>query len=269
MRELVDIANRAKTDAQRNAVGRALLSLMDQVACTPNRLLYKKGLKITSGVEMLGKGAYGAVFYGCLDDKCHTRVAIKFSKKSLQSECVIGARLDDLGVAPRVYHCGRCPANGMYFMYYEYASHGALDDYLKKHILRTSDYKAIIYGVLKALKKIQKTYPTYKHYDLHTGNVLINIERGRKVVKLTDFGLSEMKGVRSPHLKMSWRRSQPPDAYVFLHFLQGDVENLDRKMPSTLRSFFEDIGKYRVDETFIDQVRRHPFLKGARLARLR
>jgi hypothetical protein len=104
---------------------------------------------------------------------------------------------------------------------------------------------------------------------LHTGNVLINLERGRKVVKLTDFGLSEMKGVRSPHLKMSWRRSQPPDAYVFLHFLQGDVENLDRKMPSTLRSFFEDIGKYRVDETFIDQVRRHPFLKGARLAKLR
>jgi serine/threonine protein kinase len=272
MRELVDIANKAKTDAQRNAVGRALLSLMDQVACTPDRLLYKKGknnLKITSGVEMLGKGAYGAVFYGCLDDKCHTRVAIKFSKKSLQSECVIGARLDDLGVAPRVYHCGKCPVNGMYYMYYEYATHGALDDYLKKRILRTTDYKAIIYGVLKALKTIQKTYPTYKHYDLHTGNVLINNERGRKVVKLTDFGLSEMKGVRSPHLKESWRRSQPPDAYVFLYFLQGDLENLGRKVPSTLQKFFDDVDKYPVNDTFIDQVRRHPFLKGARLARLR
>lgn len=272
MRELVDIANKAKTDAQRNTVGRVLLSMMDQVACTPDRLLYKKGkknLKITSGVEILGKGAYGAVFYGCLDDKCHTRVAIKFSKKSLQSECVIGARLDDLGVAPRVYHCGRCPGNGMYFMYYEYASHGALDDYLKKHILRSSDYKAIIYGVLKALKKIQKTYPTYKHYDLHTGNVLINAERGRKVVKLADFGLSEMKGVRSPHLKETWRRSQPPDAYVFLHFLEADVENLGRKMPSKLQQFFDDVGTYPVNDTFIDQVRRHPFLKGARLARLR
>jgi serine/threonine protein kinase len=269
MRELVNIANNAKTDAQRNAVGVALLQLMNHVACTPDRFLYKKGLKITSGVETLGKGAYGAVFYGCLDDKCRTRVAIKFSKKSLDTECIIGKKLDDLGVAPRVYKCGKCASNGMYYMYYEYASHGALEDYLKKHTLRTSDYKAIIYGVLKALKKIQKTYPTYKHYDLHTGNVLINMERGRKVVKLTDFGLSEMKGVRSPHLKAVWRRSQPPDAYVFLHFLQEDLENIGHKVPSTLQKFFNDIATYEVNDTFIDRAWRHSFLRGARLARLR
>jgi serine/threonine protein kinase len=272
MRQLVNIANRAKTDAQRNAVGNALLRLMDQVACTPDRLFYKKGkknLKITSGVETLGKGAYGAVFYGCLDDKCRTRVAIKFSKKSLESECVIGKRLEDLGVAPRVYRCGKCAVNGMYYMYYEYASHGSLDDYLKKHTLMASDYKYIIYRVLRALKKIQKKYPTYKHYDLHTGNVLINMERGRKVVKLADFGLSEMKGVRSPHLKEAWRKSQPPDAYVFLHFLQGDVENLRQAMPPTLKKFFDDVDNYPVNDVFIDRVRRHPFLRGARLARLR
>jgi serine/threonine protein kinase len=265
---LVRVANRAKTDSQRNAVGNALLRLMNQVACTPGRLLYKKGqnLKITSGVAQLGKGAYGAVFYGCLDDKCATKVAVKFSKKSLESECVIGKRLDDLDVAPRVYKCGKCKVGGMYYMYYEYASHGALDDYMKKHTLAASDYKYIIYSVLRALKKIQKKYPSYQHYDLHTGNVLINMERGKKVVKLTDFGLSEMRDVRSPHLKAAWRRSQPPDAYVFLHFLEEDVGD---NAPPSLKKFFDDMNTYTTDATFIDRVRRHPFPRGARLARLR
>jgi serine/threonine protein kinase len=267
MRALVDIANKAKTDAQRNAVGATLLKMMNHIACTPDRLLFKRGknLKITSGVEALGTGAYGAVFYGCLDDKCRTRVAIKFSQKSLESECVIGKRLDDLGVAPRVYACGRCPGNKMYYMYYEYATHGALDDYIKKHKLAVSDYRAIIYGVLRALQKIRKKYPSYQHFDLHTGNVLINMERGRKVVKLADFGLSEMKGVRSPHLRAAWRRFQPPDAYVFLHFLEADADDA----PPTLKKFFKDIETYAADHTFLDRVKRHPFLRGARLARLR
>lgn len=265
---LVKVANEAKTDSQRNAVGNALLRLMNQVACTPNRLLYSKGknLKITSGVAKIGEGAYGAVFYGCLDDKCQTRVAVKFSKKSLESECVIAKRLAELGVAPRVYKCGQCKVGGMYYMYYEYASHGSLEDYMEKHKLQASDYKNIIYGVMKALKKVQKKYPSYQHYDLHPGNILINLERGRKVVKLADFGLSEMKDVRSPHLKPAWRRSQPPDAYVFLHFLEEDVGDT---APPTLVKFFEDMNTYKLDVTFMDRVRRHPFLRGAGLARLR
>jgi len=265
MRKLVAIANRAKTDAQRNAVGALLLRLMNEVPCKPERLFYTRGnnLKITSGVSTIGRGAYGAVFYGCLDDECRTKVAIKFSDKSLESECVIGKRLSALGVAPRVYKCGTCSAKN--YMYYEYATHGSLEDYMKKHTLRVSDYKAIIYGVLRALRKIRKKYPTYKHYDLHPGNVLINMERGRKVVKLTDFGLSEMQDVKSPHLKMAWRRTQPPDAYVFLHFLEGDMEDI----PPSLKVFFDDVSRYALDDAFLDRALRHPFLRGARFARLR
>ena len=265
---LVKVANQAKTDSQRNAVGNALLRLMNQVACTPGRLLYSKGknLKITSGIAQVGKGAYGAVFYGCLDDKCQTRVAVKFSKKSLDSECVVGKRLAELGVAPRVYKCGFCKMTGMYFMYYEYASHGSLLDYMKKHKLKLSSYKYIIYNVLKALKKIQKRYPSYQHYDLHTGNILINLERGRKVVKLADFGMSEMKDVKSPHLKMAWRRSQPSDANVFLHFFEEDIGD---DAPPALQKFFDDVNTYPSDNTFLDRVRRHPFLRGGALAKLR
>jgi hypothetical protein len=91
------------------------------------------------------------------------------------------------------------------------------------------------------------------------------MERGRKVVKLADFGLSEMKGVRSPHLRAAWRRFQPPDAYVFLHFLEADADDA----PPTLKKFFKDIETYAADHTFLDRVKRHPFLRGARLARLR
>jgi hypothetical protein len=46
MRALVDIANKAKTDAQRNAVGATLLKMMNHIACTPDRLLFKRGRKI-------------------------------------------------------------------------------------------------------------------------------------------------------------------------------------------------------------------------------
>jgi len=61
--KLVRIANEAKTDAQKNRVGNALLQLME---CSPGQLMY---LKIGRGVKKIGEGAYGAVFYGCLENK--------------------------------------------------------------------------------------------------------------------------------------------------------------------------------------------------------
>lgn len=262
LERLVQIANQAKTDAQKNRVGNALLKLMDEVECHPERLLYKKNkdtLKITSGINKIGEGAYGAVFYGCLDDKCQTRVAIKFSKKSLKSEYQIGKKLAALGVAPRVYRYGYCPAKKMEFIYYEYASHGSVEDFVKKY-RSASDYKAIIYQVYALLRKVKKVYPSYRHYDLHPGNVLVNLERGKLRLLLTDFGMSEMKGIKSPLLTKTWKRDQAPDEFVFTYHLGKDAG--DRAPPSA-KKFFRDFSSSS------DDAMKHPFMKGAHRAVLK
>lgn len=258
LERLVQIANQAKTDAQKNRVGNALLKLMDDVECTPGRLLYKKNkdtLKISEGINKLGEGAYGAVFYGCLDNECQTRVAIKFSKKSLKSEYLIGKKLAALGVAPRVYRYGYCPEKKTEFIYYEYASHGSVRDFVQKR-RSASDYKAILYQVYALLRKVRKVYPSYRHYDLHPGNVLVNLERGTPRLLLTDFGMSEMRGIRSPLLTKVWKRDQASDEFVFTYYLgkeSGDYA------PPTAKKFFKN---------FIDgeQASKHPFMKGAHKA---
>lgn len=266
---LVRVANEAKTDAQKNRVGNALLQLME---CSPGQLLYKDTLKISRGVSKLGEGAYGTVFYGCLENKCKTKVAIKFSKKSLKSEYQIGKKLAELGVAPRVYRYGYCAQKKMEFMYYEYASHGSLEDYLKKYrkSLTASDYKAIVYKVFELLRKIHKKYPSYKHYDLHPGNVLVNNERGKMRVLLTDFGLSEMRGIRSPLLKKDWRMEQAPDADVFIHYLGEALVS----PPPTVAAFFKEFSESNYSPTnssirVIKDVMKHPFMKGAHKAVLK
>lgn len=276
LERLVQIANQAKTNAQKNKVGNALLKMMDDIECNPGRLLYKRNkdtLLITEGVNKLGEGAFGAVFYGCLDTECQTKVAIKFSKKSLKSEYVIGKKLADLGVAPRVYRYGYCPSKGMEFMYYEYASHGSLDDFVQKYSkkLKASDYKAILYQVYTLLRKVHKKYPSYKHYDLHAGNILVNKERGKFRLLLTDFGLSEMRGIKSPLLKKVWRRDQGPDAFVFTYYLG---QEMGPSGPPTAVAFFKDFSTwtYMPKDTsvkVIADVMKHPFMKGAHKAVLK
>ena len=276
LERLVQIANQAKTNAQKNKVGNALLKLMDDIECNPARLLYKKSkdtLLITEGVNTLGEGAFGAVFYGCLDTGCQTKVAIKFSKKSLKSEYVIGTKLAELGVGPRMYRYGVCPSKGVEFIYYEYASHGSLDDFVQKYRkeLKASDYKAILYQVYTLLRKVHRKYPSYKHYDLHAGNILVNKVRGKLRLLLADFGLSEMRGIKSPLLKKVWRREQAPDAFVFTYYLG---QELGPSGPPTAVAFFKECStwSYTPKDTsvkVIADVMKHPFMKGAQRAVLK
>ena len=74
--DLIHIANSAKTDAQKNAVGEQVKKLIrGQKACYPEKDFFTKvqmnPLKINKATRLraIGKGVYGTVFYGCLDDK--------------------------------------------------------------------------------------------------------------------------------------------------------------------------------------------------------
>src|SRR5210317_487093 len=111
LEDLVHIANNAKTDAQKNAVGEELKKyLRGKKACNPQELFSNTNLKIEKGKNLrkLGEGQYGAVFYGCLEDKCATKVAIKVTNEpSARMEYRIAEKLRSMGV-PRMYHFKSC-----------------------------------------------------------------------------------------------------------------------------------------------------------------
>ena len=130
--DLVHIANNAKTNAQRNAVGEELKKLLRGAkGCDPKSQLYAPRLNRISqiqkgGLYQIGKGVHGAVYYGCLDDKCNTKVAIKFTDEpSARMEYRIAQKLKGMGV-PRMYHFKTCDNRDI--LYFEYINGVTLEN---------------------------------------------------------------------------------------------------------------------------------------------
>jgi serine/threonine protein kinase len=193
---LVHIANNAKTDAQKNAVGEEVKKLLrGKKACSPKQELFSnKGIKIEKGknLRMLGKGAYGAVFYGCLEDACKTQIAIKVTTEpSAKMEYRIADKLRGMGV-PRMYHFKSC--NDTDILYFEYIKGETLQEWMKRG-QTAGAYRSLISQLIKNLKKIHEKYPKFRHHDLHWNNILV-LEGNKPII--IDFGLSTIDGVRNP-----------------------------------------------------------------------
>ena len=193
---LVHIANNAKTDAQKNAVGEEVKKLLrGKKACSPKQELFSnKGVKIEKGknLRMLGKGAYGAVFYGCLEDACKTQIAIKVTTEpSAKMEYRIADKLRGMGV-PRMYHFKSC--NDTDILYFEYIKGETLQEWMKRG-QTAGAYRSLISQLIKNLKKIHEKYPKFRHHDLHWNNILV-LEGNKPII--IDFGLSTIDGVRNP-----------------------------------------------------------------------
>ena len=160
--DLVDIANNAKTDAQKNAVGEQVKKMLrGEKACHPEQHLYTKlyttPLKITKAKQLykLGNGAYGIVLYGCLDDKCKTQVAIKMTDEpSAKMEYRIAEKLRGMGV-PRMYHFKTCGSGDI--LYFEYIEGESLEKWMKTKGKRTvEDYRQLILRLMTNLRNIHK-----------------------------------------------------------------------------------------------------------------
>ena len=193
---LVHIANNAKTDAQKNAVGEEVKKLLrGKKACSPKQELFSnKGIKIEKGknLRMLGRGAYGAVFYGCLEDACKTQIAVKVTTEpSAKMEYRIADKLRGMGV-PRMYHFKSCDDTDI--LYFEYIKGETLQEWMKRG-QKVSAYRSLISQLIKNLKKIHEKYPKFRHHDLHWNNILVL--KGNKPI-IIDFGLSTIDGVRNP-----------------------------------------------------------------------
>ena len=91
---------------------------------------------------------------------------------------------------PNVQNAARYDKSKQGILLMEYASGGSLNDWLKKRAhVNDGVMGHIISDVLKALFRIQKVYPDFRHNDLHMLNVFV-ADRG---FLLGDFGWSRLK----------------------------------------------------------------------------
>lgn len=205
--QLVHIANSAKTNAQKNAVGEEVKKILrgkkDGVskACYPENHFFtriqQKPLLINKATRLraIGKGQYGTVFYGCIDDKCATQVAIKVTtEESAKMEYRIAEKLKGMG-APRMYHFKSCRTDDI--LYFEYIDGKSLQAWIKTKPSEAA-VKKVIGQLIQNLANIHKKYPKFRHHDLHSNNLLILKTKGGFKPVIIDFGMSTMEGVRNP-----------------------------------------------------------------------
>lgn len=246
---IVNIANNAKTNEQRNAVGAELKKLLRGAkGCDPKSQMYAPRMNNLSTIEKgrllkLGQGEYGAVYYGCLDDKCKTKVAIKFtSEPSAKMEYQIAQKLKGIGV-PRMYHFKTCDNRDV--LYFEYIDGIPLEKWIRSKP-GISDYKSVIREVISNLYKIHQKYPDFRHHDLHWNNIMIT-KSGKPI--MIDFGLAVMKGIKNPDVNVGdfltsgiSRKSHPMyDAHYFLNIVQTYTHS------NLIKEFIRSLFKYPND----------------------
>jgi predicted Ser/Thr protein kinase len=282
---IVNIANNAKTNEQRNAVGVEVKKLLRGAkGCDPKSQMYAPRINSLTMIEKgrllkLGQGQYGAVYYGCLDDKCKTKVAIKFtSEPSAKMEYRIADKLKGMGV-PRMYHFKTCDNRDV--LYFEYIDGVPLEKWIRNNP-GISEYKSVIRRVISNLNKIHETYPNFRHHDLHWNNVMIT-KNGKPI--MIDFGLAVMKGIKNPSVNSGdfltsgiSRKSHPMyDAHYFLNIVHTFTHSKVVKL--FIRSLFRSPNAYLVRNSpyvadmrlrlvkhkrlpTFEEILSHPFLTG-------
>jgi len=226
------------------------------------------------GLGLLGKGEYGKAYIGCINSNCKKQVAIKIQKDGgLDHEFKILKKVWDITphvARPYLYKkCGKSE-----IMYSEYANGGDFDNLFDKYqdILTHKVLQTLTFQIIYTMYAIQKQYPTFRHLDLHTGNVFLDTNfpktGGTKYdtekdvahnfrvpnigirVLIGDFGLASMKGLESKNvvnLRHKNKYGIGPDTnpffdlHYFLSFLLEKTEK--QKLPSTLgfRKFLKDV----------------------------
>lgn len=141
----------------------------------------------------IGQGEYGVVYKGCLNSECKRIIAIKSSTNSLRAEHNITNRLKNKGAA-NVYGLEKC--NTEDFMYSEYLDGQPFDKWLAKDKPNAASLKTTLRKLVNILKTLHKSDPSFRHNDLHTGNVMVVNGEPR----LIDFGLSAINDIPNPEI---------------------------------------------------------------------
>ncbi|GLT72543.1 hypothetical protein SLA2020_444680 [Shorea laevis] len=156
---------------------------------------YSELLKITNNFErILGKGGFGTVYHGNLDD---TQVAVKILSQSsiqgfqqFQSEVKLLMRVHHRNLTTLVGYCYEGTNMGLI---YEYMANGDLQEHLsgeKANILNWEDRLRIMTDAAQGLEYLHHgCKPPIIHRDVKCTNILLNENFH---AKLADFGLSKI-----------------------------------------------------------------------------
>jgi len=136
--------------------------------------------------KLIGEGEYGKIYKA--KNKNGRIVVIKNSDKNLQTERNIAKKLEGFNV-PLVY--------GYHQLLISEFINGVT---FKKYIRggQRKDLKAMAHRVISNLEKIHEKMSTFRHHDLHLDNIMVL--PGAKV-KILDFGLSTLRGIKNPNIK--------------------------------------------------------------------
>ena len=164
--------------------------------------------------KLIGQGEYGKVFKA--KNKNGRVVVIKNSDKNLQTERNIAKKLNAFNV-PAVYGYRE-------LLISEFIDGTTFKQYIESG--QRKDVKALTHRVISNLQKIHKKLSTFRHHDLHLDNIMVLPD---VKVKIMDFGLSTMRGIKNPNIsgfKQDWGvfpESHPMyDAHFFLNSLYAE-----------------------------------------------
>ncbi|XP_073008266.1 putative leucine-rich repeat receptor-like serine/threonine-protein kinase At2g19230 [Typha latifolia] len=209
-----------------------------QLPFESRQFMYTDLVNITKNFsQTLGKGGFGTVFHGSLEDG--TEVAVKMcSLSSEQAPTLFLAEVENLS---RVRHknlvslVGYCMDRGCLAVVYEYMPLGSLEDHLrgKAGLSRALSWAERLQIVLDAAQGLDYLYngcpKPIIHRDIKSSNILLgkNLE-----AKVSDFGLSKAfhsdlqthvsmtalafsPGYVDPVCLQSWKFNEKTDVYSF------------------------------------------------------
>ncbi|KAJ9179282.1 hypothetical protein P3X46_011091 [Hevea brasiliensis] len=155
---------------------------------------YSEVLKVTNNLErVLGKGGFGTVYHGYLDDD--TQVAVKMLSpssvqgyKQFQAEVKLLLRVHHRNLTTLVGFCDEGTNMGLI---YEYMANGDLEKFLSGSNTNVLKWERRLHIVVEAAKGLEYLHngskPPIVHRDVKTSNILLN---DKFQAKLADFGLS-------------------------------------------------------------------------------
>lgn len=213
-------------------------------------------------------GAYGNVRRAKLTGKSRKFIAMKEMKvpkndpelgELAEMEYKIARKLKDFDI-PKVYKYVKCPIEGngpnlrKDILYFEYVNGISLREYIRtRRDLTLIQLKSIVAQVSYNLYRIHKKFPTFRHHDLHTDNILVRpiarknipievgdtkymIDNGGLELVMIDFGFASFPGIPNPlvnkknYINIGIHRNS--NKYYDLHFFLNSIHN---ELTSTAR----------------------------------
>ena len=202
------------------------------------------------GVSEIGKGEHGTVYQACLNDACKRKFALKVSKDNLTAEHNLTKKFINLvgkNSAANVYALERCKNDDR--LYSELLDGRTFGELLPKLKKDPKKIRSIVRQVLKILKTLHEKSPSFRHNDLHLGNIFVTTD-GR--VRIIDFGLSFNTSTKNPEINVRGEYLLPYGVYrgnnkmYDTHFFLNSLYNSEAYLDESTLKFIRDVlpGKY-------------------------